>query len=164
MRTEQEAREAVIAEALEWVGTPYVSNARVKGKNGGCDCLTFLATVYELAGVIDPLPIPHYPQDWHLHQDAELYLFGKDETPGVLNFCREIEGPPQRGDLVLFKFGKCFSHSAIVINWPTIIHAWARQPVNTDDAFQNQRLVVMNEVRPRGLPRPRKYFTVKEWR
>jgi len=165
MRTELEARAAVIAEAREWIGTPYIPSGRVKGKNGGCDCLTFVAGVYENAGVIDRLPIPHYPPDWHMHNEAELYLVGKDDCPGMLNFCNEIEGPPQPADIMLLQFGMCYSHAAIVVEWPTVIHAWAKQPVNTDDALANYTLLKVFEVSEiRGQLRKRRFFSVKEWR
>ena len=166
MRTESEARRAVIDEAMEWEGTPYIPSGRVKGRNGGCDCLTFVAGVYEGAGIIDRLPIPQYPHDFHLHSDAELYLLGKDDTPGMLHFCDEIDGPPQRADIVLFKFGLCFSHAAIVIEWPMIIHAWAERPVGPEDAMRwsTLRYITENyELRKLRTPRPRRYFTVKDW-
>jgi cell wall-associated NlpC family hydrolase len=45
---------------------------------------------------------------------------------GLLGYTREIEGPPQPGDIALFKFGRVFSHGAVVVAWPRLIHAyWA---------------------------------------
>jgi cell wall-associated NlpC family hydrolase len=159
MRTEDEARAAVVKEAMEWEGTPYMPCARVKGKNGGVDCLTFVAGVFEAAGVIDPVVIPHYPRDWHLHQKEERYM------NGVREYCNEIEGPPLPGDIVLWKFGHCFAHGAIVIKWPMIIHAWANRPVCPDNAEQYSILKTVHEViELRGTPRPKKFFTPKEWR
>ena len=31
---------------------------------------------------------------------------------------------PLPGDIVLYKFGRCFSHAGIVIAWPQIIHSY----------------------------------------
>src|SRR5215471_11779007 len=93
-------RQAVLAEAIEWLQTPYHHAARVKG--AGVDCLTLLAEVYERAGIIPHVEIPFYPPDWHLHRDAERYL------EGVMQYAREIDGPPQPGDIAIFKFGRCF--------------------------------------------------------
>ena len=60
-----DAREQVLAEALEWLGTPHRNFARSKG--AGVDCGLFLAEVYERAGVMPHVePVP-YPADWHLH-------------------------------------------------------------------------------------------------
>ena len=111
-------REAVIAEALTWIGTPFHHAARVK--NAGVDCLMLLAEVYERAGIAGHVEPPFYVPDWHLHRDAERYM------EGLLAYARPIDGPPLPGDIALFRFGRTFSHGAIVIQWPRLIHAyWA---------------------------------------
>ncbi len=121
-------RAAVIAEAEGWLGTPYHHMARVRGV--GCDCLTLLATVYRAAGVVPAIEIPHYPPDWHLHRTNELYL------EGLLRYGTEIAAGPQGGDVALFRFGRCFSHGAIVTDWPYVIHAWHAGGVMRSDARQ----------------------------
>ena len=40
LKQEIEERERLIAEAKEWLGTPYHTAGRIKG--AGCDCGTFL--------------------------------------------------------------------------------------------------------------------------
>ena len=116
--TNIELRQRVIAEAISWIGTPFHHEARVKG--AGVDCLMLLAEVYERAGVIEHATPPHYPADWHLHRDTERYL------EGLLQYVREIPGPPLLGDVAMFHFGRTFSHGAIVVEWPRVIHAyWA---------------------------------------
>ncbi len=118
-----ERRDAVVAEARRWIGTPFHHAARVKGE--GVDCLMLLAEIYERAGVTDHVDPPFYVPDWHLHRDAERYL------EGLLPYAREIAGPPQGpgplpGDVALFRFGRTFSHGAVVVEWPRLIHAyWA---------------------------------------
>ena len=168
MLTIEERRAAVVAEAMSWRGTPYHTGARVKGKNGGVDCLTFLAGVFEAAGEAPHLEIPHYPPDWHLHQGAEHYLEGKDATPGILHFCTEVPGPPERvpqpGDIVMFKFGHCFAHGAIVTAWPEVIHAYGNRPVGRDDADRTSVLRhTIERVGHRNEPRARKFFSLKSW-
>jgi cell wall-associated NlpC family hydrolase len=118
----------VVAEARTWIGTKYHHMARVKG--AGTDCLMLLAEVYEACGIIPHLDVPFYPADWNLHRDAERYL------SGVMQHAREIEGPPQPGDVALFKFGRCYAHGAIVTNWPLIIDAWVGVGVLEGDATQ----------------------------
>ncbi|MGC2411753.1 MAG: hydrolase [Stellaceae bacterium] len=111
-------RAAVVAEAESWIGTPFHHEARVKG--AGVDCLMLLAEVYASAGVVGRVAVPHYPADWHMHRDAERY------REGLLDYAREIETPPAPGDIALFRFGRVFSHGAIVAEWPRVIHAyWA---------------------------------------
>jgi cell wall-associated NlpC family hydrolase len=82
------------------------------------DCGQLVAAVYEAAGVVPPgLVIPDYPPDWHLHRDDERYLRHVEE------WAHRIDGPPEPGDVALFRFGRCISHGAIVVRWPAIIHA-----------------------------------------
>lgn len=108
-------RAVVIAEAESWISTPYHHAARVKGV--GTDCLMLLADVYEGVGVIPHIEIPYYPPDWHMHRNAERYM------EGLLAYASEI-GAPEPADVALFRFGRCFSHGAIVTAWPQLIHAW----------------------------------------
>jgi cell wall-associated NlpC family hydrolase len=123
-------RVAVTREAETWLGTPYHHMGRVKG--AGTDCLMMLAEVYEAAGIVPHIEVPFYPPDWHLHRDAERYLYG------IMRYAREIPGPPEPGDVALFKFGRCFAHGAIVIEWPCLIHAWHSAGVLYAEAKQPQ--------------------------
>jgi cell wall-associated NlpC family hydrolase len=114
--TEDEGRAAVVAEALSWLRTPYHPGARVKGV--GVDCAQLVIGVYAGAGVIRAFEPETYPHDWHVHRDVERYL------QGVMRFGGEITRDQVRpGDLALYKFGRVFSHGAIVVQWPQIIHA-----------------------------------------
>jgi cell wall-associated NlpC family hydrolase len=122
-------RQRVVAEALSWVGTPYRTAQRVKGKDGGADCLTLVAEVFERAGIVPRVEIPYYSQDWHLHRGVERYL------EGVLAHAREVPNA-EPGDLALFRFGRCFAHGAIVVRWPRLVHAWNGMGVVETDATQ----------------------------
>lgn len=143
-------RQAVLDEAASWIGTPYHPCARVKG--AGADCLTFIAGVYEAAGLIEPVDLAPYPPDWHLHHDEERYL------KGVLDYCVEIDADPLPADIALWRFGRCYSHGAIVIAWPEIIHAQVGRDCGRDDARRNQGLAWMGDK-----PRPRRFFRYRGW-
>lgn len=113
-----EPRNAVVREAESWIGTPFHHAARVKGE--GVDCLMLLAETYQQAGICGHIEPPFYVPDWHLHREAERYM------EGLLPYAHEISGPPSAGDIALFRFGRTFSHGAIVARWPRLIHAyWA---------------------------------------
>jgi NlpC/P60 family putative phage cell wall peptidase len=119
-------RRAVIAEAARWIGTPYHHQGRVLG--AGVDCVTLLCEVYEAAGIIphvDPTP---YPQDWHLHRDSERYL------GGLMQYSREVDSP-RPGDVIVWKFGRCFSHAAILCDNDQIIHSYLGQGVRLERRF-----------------------------
>ena len=139
------SRDIVVACARSWLGTPYHHAARVKG--AGCDCLTLVASVYEEAGIVDRIEIPHYPPDWHLQRGAERYM------NGVLEHAREVEGPAP-GDLALWRFGRCFSHGAIVVRWPLVIHAYLGSCVRLEDAEAARWLATDG-----GRARPRRFFS-----
>lgn len=112
-------RALIVAEAESWIGTPYHHEARVKG--GGVDCGQILIAVYSVHGFMpSDYKVEHYPPDFAMHRDFEWYL------SIVQEFSREItEAEVLPGDIVLFKWGRLFSHGAIVTDYPNIIHSWA---------------------------------------
>jgi hypothetical protein len=147
-------RQAVIAEARTWIGTTFHDRARVKG--AGVDCLQLLIASYHAAGLLPDLR-PDYPVRFFLHGHDEIYL------GGIADYAVEI-ATPHPADFALFKFGRCFSHAALVIDWPVIVHAFSGQSVQEDDASRNFRLTTIGEVENgRGQPRPVKFFTLKRW-
>ncbi len=146
-------RAHIVAVAHTWLGTPYHTGGRIKGS--GVDCLTLLAEAYAEAGVVAPIDIPYYPHDWHLHRGEERYL------AGLLCHASEIEGPPLPGDIALWKFGRCFSHGAIVVEWPVIIHAYVGRACTLENADAALWLSHVGEGGTNGRKsRPRKFFSV----
>lgn len=111
-------RARVVAAARQWIGTPYHHMADVKG--AGCDCAMLLVRVYCDLGLIEPFDPRPYPRDWHLHRGEERYL-------GFLLARARLVARPQPADVVLFRYGRCFSHGGIVtVAEPlTIVHAFA---------------------------------------
>lgn len=110
-------RDEIIAEARSWLGTPYHHLAAVKG--AGVDCAMLLVQVYKAVGLVpadlDPRP---YPPDWHLHRGEERFLgwLQQHGTPVVV---------PRPGDVAVWRFGRTFSHGAIVVGgWGQIVHAY----------------------------------------
>jgi cell wall-associated NlpC family hydrolase len=113
--TADEQRAAVVTEARTWLNTPYHHAARCKG--AGVDCAMLPAAIYEAVGLIPAVAVDHYPPDWHLHRDVERYL------EVVTGHAREVAAPTGPGDFVLYRWGRCFAHGAIIVDWPEIIHA-----------------------------------------
>ncbi|NLR74203.1 MULTISPECIES: NlpC/P60 family protein [Leeia] len=117
---EAEQRQQVLAEARSWLGTPYHHQGRVKGV--GVDCAMILCDIYHQVGLIpwiDPRP---YPPDWHFHRDDERYL-------GWLKQYARPVAQPQPGDVAVWRFGRCFSHGAVVVDDTLVLHAYFKQGV-----------------------------------
>ncbi|MDA8095593.1 MAG: NlpC/P60 family protein [Betaproteobacteria bacterium] len=116
--THNAKRAAVVAEAHSWLRTPYHHRGRIKG--AGVDCAMLLAEVFERTGLVSRVDPGNYPPDIMMHQEKEEYL------RWLKRYGHEV-GSPQPGDVVAYKYGRCFSHGGIVVNWPTIIHAHRRE-------------------------------------
>ena len=112
-------RTAVVEEAKTWLRTPWVHRARVK--HAGVDCAQLLIGVFAGAGVIAEFDTGEYPADWMLHREDERFIGWIDK------YMVPLEGTPQPGDIVLWKYGRCFSHAAIVIDWPVVIHSFRKE-------------------------------------
>lgn len=129
-------RAEIVAEALTWENTPYHHKANLKGV--GVDCIMIIVEVFKACGLIpadvDPRPYSH---DWHLHRNDEIYL------GGIEQFADRVD-EPLPGDIVLFQFGRCISHGAIVLDWPLVLHAYlehgavVRSDISTSPALQER--------------------------
>jgi cell wall-associated NlpC family hydrolase len=108
-------RHALVTAAHGWLNTPYHHRARVKG--AGVDCAQLLIGVYADAGLISAFDTGEYPPDWMLHREEERFLAWIDQ------YLVEVE-QPLPGDVAIWRFGRSFSHGAIVTYWPEFIHAW----------------------------------------
>jgi len=114
--TEDEARAAVVAEARSWIGCPYHHMGTIKGV--GVDCAQLVLCVFSNVGLVQNFATGSYPPDWHLHRESERYLAIISTLAGPIE--REAARP---GDVVLFRFGRAFSHGAIITEWPQVVHA-----------------------------------------
>ena len=136
-------REEVVREALSWERTPYHAHARLKGV--GVDCAQLPCAVYEAVGLIPHIE-PAYTAQWMLHRDEEQFL------GWVTQFGREIgREEVGAGDFAIWRFGRCYSHGAIVIDLPEVIHA----------VVAGNAVVRANVDRDEDLAsRPVKFFTL----
>jgi NlpC/P60 family putative phage cell wall peptidase len=122
-------RAAIVAEAKTWLGTPYAHRQRLKGV--GADCAGVPLEVYASVGLIPPTDVGMYSNQWHLHRSRELYL------EWVERFGFEIpRDQAMAGDFLVFRFGRTFSHGAILIDARHVVHAFARAgKVIVDDSL-----------------------------
>ena len=115
--TEQFQRERVVHEAMSWIGTPYHHHGRVHGE--GVDCAQLLIASYADAGVLPPIDPGFYAYDWHLHRSEEVFAQWLEKQGG-----RRVQ-TPALGDVLLFKYGRCFSHGGIWIG-DRVVHSYIR--------------------------------------
>lgn len=111
-------QQRIVDEALGWVGTPYHHHGRIRGV--GVDCAMLLAEVYATSGAIPRLDPGFYAPQYGLHRSDTLF------EGWVAQYADRVEGPPQLADVVLFRFGRTFSHGAIAIGGGQIVHAVLR--------------------------------------
>lgn len=110
------ARQRVLDVARTWLHTPWHHKARVRGV--GVDCAQLLIAVYAEAGLFAEFDPGDYAIDRMLHSSEEVFQ----------SWCECFGRPtanPQPGDVVLWRFGRSYSHGGIVVDWPrSVIHAF----------------------------------------
>lgn len=144
--SEIEERRRFVDAAMSYCGTPYHHAARIKGV--GIDCATMLVMAGHEAGLVEDITLPEYSPQWMLHRNEELYL------QIIEQHCEEVEPPAMPGDIAIWKVGRTFSHAAVVVEWPKIVHAVTGTKVTTDDA---ERLTWLRYEE--NKPRPMKLFS-----
>jgi cell wall-associated NlpC family hydrolase len=136
-------QERIITEAMDWIGTPYMHHARVKG--AGVDCAQFPIAVYSACSVFEAFDLD-YGHQWHLHRDDERYL---DYVQGIGDAITRED--VRAGDFAIWKWGRSFSHGGIMLDEARVIHAYIGVGVTIDEIDRNEELKV----------RPRLFFRLK---
>lgn len=128
MPLETYQREMIVQEARSWIGTPYHAQADIKG--AGVDCGMLLVRVFVDTGLCAPFDPRPYADDWYLHRSEERYLgFIFDRTKEV--------AAPMPGDVMVFRYGRCYAHGGVVTK---------ASPLTIVHAFQPSRCVLEEEV------------------
>lgn len=129
-------REAIVREALSWVGTRFHHGARLKGV--GVDCAQLLIAVYSALALVPPIEPGFYSPDWFLHSDAPSPL-----TAWIEKFCAPLKCPDV-GDVVAFRYGRVTSHAAIVLEWGDagrVVHAFRGAGVRVEECAPHTALM-----------------------
>ena len=112
------SRSLIVAEARDWIGTPYRHQASLKGV--GCDCLGLLRGVWR--GVIgaEPERAPAYAPDWA--EAGGVEALADAAARHLVAIERDAFGD---GDVLLFRWraGLPAKHAAIVTAADKIVHA-----------------------------------------
>lgn len=122
-------RDIVLTEARRWLGAKWRHEARVRYV--ACDCGQLLLAVYHDCGLIPDITVEKYARQWSLHQKDERFLKLLDA------YARPV-AEPLPADIAIWKTAKTYSHAAIVLDWPHIIHADINEGVTLADAAQGR--------------------------
>jgi len=106
-----------VAEAMTWRGTKYHHKGRVKGVGVDCGGLIYECYKAVLGIPVEPFP-SSYAEDWSMHKgENELYL---DFIAPYIRPTTEL----MPADLVVYKFGRNFSHGTIYVGGGKVIHSF----------------------------------------
>jgi NlpC/P60 family putative phage cell wall peptidase len=118
-------RDAIVAEARSWIGTPYRHQASTKG--AGADCLGLVRGVWRALYGAEPEALPPYRPEWAELGGEELMLEAAQRRLRPSNAVRP-------GDVLLFRMaaGAPVKHAAIASGEDRMIHAyWGRAVVES---------------------------------
>jgi NlpC/P60 family putative phage cell wall peptidase len=113
----------IVAAARDWIGTPYLHQASVKGV--GCDCLGLLRGVWRDVYGTEPEAVPAYTADWSEPQGQERLM-----EAALRHMVSADARPLAAGQVLLFRMraGAVAKHLGIVGQAgprPTFIHAYS---------------------------------------
>jgi NlpC/P60 family putative phage cell wall peptidase len=111
-------RDAIVAEAVSWVGTPYRHQASLKGI--GCDCLGLVRGVWRAVYGDEPEAAPAYTPDWAEARGRETLA---EAAARHMTAVRLDEA--EAGDLLLFRWRENLpaKHAGILVEAGRFVHA-----------------------------------------
>jgi NlpC/P60 family putative phage cell wall peptidase len=111
-------RAAVVAEARDWISTPYRHQASLKGV--GCDCLGLVRGVWRALYGEEPQAVPAYAPDWAEAASGEPLAEAGMRHMTAIDL-KEIAA----GDVLLFRWrhGLAAKHAAIATAASRMVHA-----------------------------------------
>jgi hypothetical protein len=139
---ESAQRARVVAAARAWIGTPYHNCADIRGV--GVDCGMLLVRVFVDTGLCPPFDPRPYAVDWHLHRSEERYLGFIFERAGEV-------AAPVSGDVMVLRYGRCYSHGGIVTKSSplTIVHAYHPARTVLEEAIAHSAVLSSTARQPR---------------
>lgn len=112
----------VVAEARDWIGTPYVHQAACKG--AGTDCLGLIRGIWRALIGPEPEDVPPYTMDWAEPAGQEVLL-----AAGLRLLRPKALADAASGDVLLFRMrdsaiAKHLGIAAQTGERPTFVHAY----------------------------------------
>lgn len=111
-------RQAIVAEARAWIGTPYRHQASLRGV--GCDCLGLVRGVWRAVIGEEPEALAPYAPDWAEAAGREALIEAADR-----HCARNPEGRFGPGDLIVFRLAPrgLARHLGIAVSGDAMVHA-----------------------------------------
>ena len=111
-------REAIVAEARGWIGTPYCHQASLRGV--GCDCLGLARGVWRAVVGPEPETPGAYTPDW-----AEASGEERLALAGERHFARVEPDAFEPGDVLLFRWRARLpaKHLGVAVSRAAMVHA-----------------------------------------
>lgn len=118
MKIAPKSRDAVVAAARTWIGTPYHHQASAKGI--GADCLGLVRGVWRDLYGEEAETAPGYSRDWGEVNATETLI---EAALRHMSSCAIEEAKP--GDVLIFrmKHGAIAKHAGILATPTTMVHA-----------------------------------------
>jgi NlpC/P60 family putative phage cell wall peptidase len=118
--TQSEWRQQIVAQARQWIGTPYLHQASLRGH--GCDCLGLVRGVWRALYGREPEDVPAYTADWGEALGEEHLL-----EAAFRHFRPQPSGVMASGDVMVFRWQarSPAKHIGIVTGSETMVHAHA---------------------------------------
>ncbi|MDK9698359.1 MAG: NlpC/P60 family protein [Siculibacillus sp.] len=112
-------REAIVAAARRWIGTPYRHQASLEG--AGCDCLGLVRGLWREFYGDEPEPIPPYAPDWAEASRREAMI-----EAGRRNLVAVPVDVARPGDVVLFRWRSDLpaKHAGVLVAPARFVHAY----------------------------------------
>ena len=89
----------------------------------GCDCTGLIIGILRELKLLKEYTLPQYKFDWNLHAGASDIITAQLEKVADIVSKSSV----QKGDLVVFRFGKCNAHVGIYIKDNLFVHSRAKQ-------------------------------------
>lgn len=134
-------------EAEQWIGTPFVSHACVRG--AGVDCIHLIAAIYLACGVIKSFHPPKYALDSGSHNADSQLLAWLDAHPRFVRL--SSQSTPRIGDILCFNLGMSEHHIAALIDERKFIHVLPTRFVilsSLDERYYTRRITAIYRALP----------------
>ncbi len=113
------SREAIVAAARAWIGTPYRHQASLKG--AGCDCLGLVRGLWREFYGAEPETPPPYAPDW-----AEASRLEQMIEAGRRHLVAVPVAEARPGDVILFRWRPDLpaKHAGVLVAPDRFVHAY----------------------------------------